>query len=60
MTEKHMKLAILSSTLILTLAAACNPADSVPVAIAQSQTAAVALWPDVAPGAGDGHVYEYH
>ena len=55
-----MKLAILSSTLILALAAACNPADSVPVAIAQSQTAAVALWPDVAPGAGDGHVYEYH
>jgi hypothetical protein len=60
MTDKHTKLAIVSSTLILALAAACNPADSVSVAVAQSQASAVALHPDVATGAGDGQVYEYH
>jgi hypothetical protein len=61
MTEEPMtKLASLSAAALLVLVAACNPADSVPFAIAQPQPAAVALYPDVAPGAGDGHVHEYH
>jgi hypothetical protein len=46
--------------LVLILAAACSPVDSIPVAFAQSQAAAVALYPDPAPGAGDGQVHEYH
>ena len=53
-------LASVSIGLVLILVAACSPVDSVPAAIAQPQAAVLALWPDVAPGAGDGHVYEYH
>ena len=54
------KLAFLASTLFLVLAAACSPADSVPTVHAQVHAAAAPLHPDVAPGAGDGHVHEYH
>jgi hypothetical protein len=56
------KLAILSTTALLVLAAACSPADGVPVPVvhAVSLPAQAALHPELAPGAGDGHVHEYH
>ena len=47
---------------IALLAAACSPADGVPVAVvhALSLPAQVALYPEPAAGAADGHVHEYH
>jgi hypothetical protein len=62
-TEKDIqKLGFFASAVLLALAAACSPADSVPVAVvhALSLPAQVALHPELAPGAGDGHVHEYH
>ena len=56
-----IKPAILSTIALVVLAAACSPADvPVPVVHAVSLTAQVALHPQPAPGAGDGHVDEYH
>lgn len=54
------KLALIASTTFALLAAACSPADSIPQANAQAQASTVALYPELAPGAGDGHVHEYH
>jgi hypothetical protein len=53
-------LAAVSIAVLLVFVAACSPADGVPVAFAQPYSASVALWPDPAPGAGDGQVHEYH
>ena len=63
MTEQTVtKLAVLSTIALVVLAAACSPADGVPVAVvhAVSLPAQVALYPEPAPGAGNGHVHEYH
>jgi hypothetical protein len=51
-----------ASAVLVALAAACSPADSVPVSVvhAVSFTAQVALYPEPAFGALDGHVHEYH
>ena len=46
--------------LLLLLTAACSPTDSVPPAYAQPPTAPAALYPEVAAGATDGQVDEYH
>jgi len=56
------KLALIVGTMFLVLAAACSPADGVPVPVvhAVTLTTQVALHPDPAPGAVDGHVHEYH
>jgi hypothetical protein len=56
------KLAFAASTMLLVLAAACSPADSVPIAVvhAVALPAQAALHPQPAPGAGDGQVHEYH
>ena len=62
-TEKVMqKLGFFASAVLVALAAACSPADSVPVAVvhAVSLTAQVAVYPEPASGAVDGHVHEYH
>jgi len=56
------KLGFFASAVLLALAAACSAADGVPVAVvhALSLPAQVALHPQLAPGADDGHVHEYH
>jgi hypothetical protein len=56
------KIGFLASTVLVIFTAACGPVDSVPVAVvhALSLPAQVALHPELAPGAGDGHVHEYH
>ena len=54
------KLGFFASAFLVALAAACSPADSIPQANAQAQATVVALYPELAPGAGDGHVHEYH
>lgn len=56
------KLALIASAVLVLLAAACSPADGVPVPVvhAVSLTAQVALHPQPAAGAADGHVDEYH
>ena len=60
-TEKDMqKLAFFTSAVLVALAAACSPADGIPQANAQARPSAVALYPEPAPGAGDGQVHEYH
>jgi hypothetical protein len=40
-------------------AAGCNPVDALQAAEAKP-AASTTLHPDVAPGSGDGAVYEYH
>jgi hypothetical protein len=59
------KLALLATALaaaaLLGLAAACNPADSVPEAHAESRPMSfLALHPEPAADAQDGAVHEYH
>ena len=56
------ELVLIASTTFALLIAACSPADSVPVAVvhAVSLPAQVALYPEPAAGAADGHVHEYH
>ena len=53
------QIAMTAAVLVL-LTAACSPTDSVPHAYAQPSMAPVALYPEVASDATDGHVYEYH
>ena len=56
------KLGFFATAVLVALAAACSPADSVPVAVvhALSLPVQVALYPEPASGARDGHVHEYH
>jgi hypothetical protein len=56
------KLVLLASTMLAVLATACSPADGVPIPVvhAVSLPVQVALHPQPAPGALDGHVHEYH
>ena len=55
------KLALLAAAALLGLAAACNPADSVPEAYADARPVSFfALYPDPAADAKDGEVHEYH
>lgn len=54
------KLAILAGAMLLVLVAACNPADGVATAHAEPRAMSLALHPDPAAGARDGHVHEYH
>lgn len=55
------KLAILAGATLLALAAACNPADSVPAAHAEPRVlSVVALHPEPAADAQDGAVHEYY
>lgn len=49
-----------TAALLALLTAACGPADGVPGAYAQPTAATVALHPEVAADATDGHVDEYH
>jgi hypothetical protein len=56
------KLGFFASAVLAVLATACSPADGVPVPVvhAVSLPVQVALHPQPAPGALDGHVHEYH
>ena len=59
------KLVVLATALaaaaLLGLAAACNPADSVPEAHADARPVSfLALYPEPAADAKDGAVHEYH
>ena len=56
------KLVLIASTAFAALTAACSPADGVPVPVvhAVSFTTQVALYPQPAADAADGHVHEYH
>ena len=54
------KLAILAGAMLLVLVAACNPADTVSTARAEPRAMSLALQPEPAAGARDGHVHEYH
>jgi hypothetical protein len=57
---EKLAFAVLAGAALLVLAA-CNPADSVPVAHAEALGASrVALHPEPAADAHDGAVYEYH
>lgn len=50
-----------TAALLLALAAACSPADSIPAAQAQQQPSiGTVAYPEIAGDAGDGQVYEYH
>ena len=55
-------LLLVVSTAFVLLSAACSPADGVPVAVvhAVSFPTQVALYPELAADAADGHVHEYH
>lgn len=54
-------LALLAAAAALSLAAGCNPADSVPEAYAEVRTVSFApLWPAPAADAQDGTVHEYY
>jgi hypothetical protein len=50
----------LTAAVLVLLTAACSPTDSLPRAYAEPAAAAVALYPEPAAGATDGHVDEYH
>jgi hypothetical protein len=50
-----------TAALLLALAAAaCGRADGIATAQAQRPSLSVVSYPEVAPGAEDGQVYEYH
>ena len=54
------KSALLAAATLLGLAAACNPADSVPEAHADARPVSfLALYPEPAADAQDGAVHEY-
>jgi len=55
---RFVNAAALLALLVLT---ACGPAaDSIPSAQAQQPVSNAVAYPEVAEGAGDGQVYEYH
>jgi hypothetical protein len=51
---------LVASAGLALIAAACNPVEPVPAAVARTVETVLPLHPDPAPGSGDGAVYDYH